>query len=405
MYRMKWRKGMDVFVRQGDSLYYYSQLFNIPLQLILDSNQSVNPQQISLGQRIQVPGYVGLDYQIRRGESLWALAQSRNVSVDEILLANPNIDPSSLQIGQTIKIPLRITWRVVNGKQNYDYEALSIDIRRLQTVYPFIKVSSIGSSVMGKDLQEIIIGNGNKRVHFDGSFHANEWITTPIIMTFLNDYLLSLTSQGSIRGVLTTPLYEQTFLSIVPMVNPDGVNLVINGPPTEEPYRSNVIEWNSGSTNFSGWKANINGVDLNDQFPALWELERDRNPKSPGPRDYGGESPLSEPEAIAMADLTRKRDFARVLPFHTQGQVIYWGFEDLQPPENEVLAIQFGEASGYIPVETTNSYAGYKDWFIQDWRRPGFTIELGIGTNPLPLSQFDEIYEDALGIFLSALYL
>ena len=135
---------------------------------------------------------------------------------------------------------------------------------------------------------------------------------------------------------------------------------------------------------FSGWKANISGVDLNDQFPANWDLERARNPKKPGPRDYGGESPLSEPEAIAMADLTRRRDFARVLAFHTQGEVIYWGFENLEPPESEVLVNEFSRVSGYEPVQTIESYAGYKDWFIQEWRRPGFTVELGTGKNPLP---------------------
>lgn len=150
---------------------------------------------------------------------------------------------------------------------------------------------------------------------------------------FLNDYALSLTNQHTIRGVVTSLLYEQTILSVVPMVNPDGVNLVLHGPPGEEPYQNNVVEWNSGSMDFSGWKANINGVDLNDQFPAEWEREREDNPKTPGPRDYGGERPLSQPESIAMADLTRRRDFARVLAFHTQGEVIFWGFENLEPPK------------------------------------------------------------------------
>lgn len=188
------------------------------------------------------------------------------------------------------------------------------------------------------------------------------------------------------------------------MVNPDGVDLVLNGPPTNETVRTNVIEWNNGSTDFSGWKANINGVDLNDQFPAGWEIERERNRKTPGPRDYGGESPLSQPESIAMAKLTREMDFARVLAFHTQGQEIYWGFQGLEPPESEQLVNEFARVSGYKAVQTIDSYAGYKDWFIQDWRRPGFTVELGRGTNPLPLGQFDEIYEEALGIFLVAIY-
>lgn len=189
------------------------------------------------------------------------------------------------------------------------------------------------------------------------------------------------------------------------MVNPDGVNLVLHGPPDDASLRNKLISWNYDSSDFSGWKANINGVDLNDQFPAKWELESARNRQTPGPRDYGGKSPLSEPEAIAMADLTKKRDLAWVLAFHTQGRVIYWGFENLEPPESEVMVNEFSRVSGYEPVQSAGSYAGYKDWFIQDWRRPGFTVELGSGTNPLPLSQFDEIYQEALGIFLAGLYL
>lgn len=396
---------MDVYVRPGDSLWYFSQLFHIPLQLILNSNRNVNPQILSVGTRLQIPGFIAIPYQIQPGDSFWSIASSRNLSLNTLLLVNPGINPYALQVGHTIRIPTRITWRLINGEQPYDYDTMMNDIRQLQTIYPFLQVSSIGNSVLGRDIPEILVGTGGKRVHFDGSFHANEWITTPIIMTFLNDYLLSITNHSEIRGLDTSPLYTQTSISIVPMVNPDGVDLVLHGPPEQEPYRSNVIEWNNGNFDFSDWKANIRGVDLNDQFPAEWELERARNPKTPGPRDYGGEQPLSEPEAIAMANLTRRRDFARVLAFHTQGKVIYWGFQNLQPPENETLAIEFGRVSGYEPVETTDSYAGYKDWFIQDWRRPGFTIELGKGVNPLPITQFDEIYEQSLGIFLGAMYL
>lgn len=396
---------MDIFVRPGDSLWTYSQAFGLPLQLIIDSNRGIQAQMLTIGQKIQIPGFVATNYQIMPGDSFWSIAQKRNLPLLPLLLVNPNINPNLLQVGQTIQIPQRITWRLINGKQNYDYNTMMNDIRKLQTIYPFMQVSSIGQSVLEREIPELLIGNGTKRVHYNGSFHANEWITTPIIMTFVNDYCLSLTNQNPIRGIYTLPLYQQTTLSIVPMVNPDGVNLVLNGPTEREPERSQVIQLNNGSLDFSGWKANIRGVDLNDQFPANWQLERERNPVGPGPRDYGGESPLSEPESIAMAELTRKRDFARVLAFHTQGEEIYWGYEHLEPPESKTMVQEFSRVSGYEPVQTIESYAGYKDWFIQDWRRPGFTVELGSGTNPLPLNQFDEIYQEALGIFLAGLYL
>ena len=58
------------------------------------------------------------------------------------------------------------------------------------------------------------------------------------------------------------------------------------------------------------------------------------------------------------------------------------------------------QASGYrlADVPYNSAFAGYKDWFIQEFNRPGYTIEAGIGINPLPLSQFDEIYRDNLPI-------
>lgn len=146
-------------------------------------------------------------------------------------------------------------------------------------------------------------------------------------------------------------------------------------------------------------------MDLNNQYPALWQREANVKPKQPAPRDFPGYAPLTEPEAIAMAGLVERGNFSRVLAYHTQGKVIYWGFEGLEPPASETLVNEFSRVSGYQSVRYVLSYAGFKDWFIQEWRRPGFTIELGRGVNPLPLSQFDEMYEENLGIFLASLYM
>ncbi|WP_078411121.1 M14 family metallopeptidase [Priestia abyssalis] len=396
---------MNIFVRRGDSFWYYSQLFAVPIQLIIDSNPSVDPNRLSIGQTVRIPGFVTITYTIKSGDTLWNIARSRNLPLDALFTTNPSLNPNALKIGQVIQVPLRITWRLVNGKQRYTYATIMNDINRLVRVYPFLRRRSIGNSVLNKPIPELLIGKGSKQIHYNASFHANEWITTSITMTFINDYVLALTNQGAIRGRAVLPLYAQTTLSLVPMVNPDGVDLVLNGPPEQSPWNERVVQINKGSRDFTGWKANIRGVDLNDQFPAKWELERERNPKQPGPRDYGGEKPLSEPESIAMAELTKNRNFARVLAFHTQGEVIYWGFDNMEPPEAKTIVEEFARVSGYEPVKTVESYAGYKDWFIQDWRRPGYTVELGRGINPLPLSQFDSIYQKSLGIYLAGLYM
>src|SRR4051794_36148891 len=110
---------MEVYVRPSDSVWYFSQLFLIPLQLILDSNRNINTQMLLVGMRIRIPGFVAVRYEIKPGDSMWAIAGSRNVPLDALLLVNPNVNVNFLQIGQTINIPTKITWRLVNGKQNY----------------------------------------------------------------------------------------------------------------------------------------------------------------------------------------------------------------------------------------------------------------------------------------------
>lgn len=392
---------MHIFVRPGDSVAYYSQLFRIPMQLILDSNDSLT---LTAGHAIKIPGFITRTYTIQRNDSLSQIADKLNLHIDALLLMNPTLQKEKLKTGLKIMIPIRVTWRIVQGQQNYDYETLTNDLHKLHTIYPFIRRNSIGHSVLNREIPSLFIGNGPKLLHFNASFHANEWITTPVLMTFLNDYLLAITNNQLLQGMPMLAQYVETTLSIVPMVNPDGVDLVLNGLPPDEVVRDQLLKWNNGSNDFSGWKANINGVDLNDQFPADWELERANNPKSPGPRDYGGEHPLSQPESIAMANLTERMNFARVLALHTQGEVIYWGYQGLEPPQAEDIVNEMAAHSGYEPVNNAGSYAGYKDWFIQNWGRPGFTVELGLGHNPLPISQFDEIYEKSLGIFLAALY-
>ncbi|WP_026583371.1 M14 family metallopeptidase [Bacillus sp. J33] len=395
---------MKVKVRSGDSLWYYSQLFMMPVNLIVDSNPSINPSALQIGQEISIPGFTLQNYTIKKGDTFWKLSASRNLSVDALLLINQTLDPNSLTAGTIIKLPRRVISPIVAGRRQYDFQALTADLSTLAAIYPFIKINTIGNSVLGKPIQEIRLGKGNKKVHINASFHANEWITTPILMALLNSFLLSLTNVRPIRGLSTMPLYNSVDLSIVPMVNPDGVDLVLNGPPPEA--REQVIEINRGSTDFSGWKANIRGVDLNNQFPAKWEFEKERSEQNaPAPRDYLGEAPLTEPEAIAMADLARNNQFDRMLAFHTQGSEFYWGYEGMEPPESQVIAAEFERVSGYRAVQYIDSFAGYKDWFIQEFRKPGFTIELGRGINPLPISQYDEIYEEVLGIFLASLYM
>lgn len=142
------------------------------------------------------------------------------------------------------------------------------------------------------------------------------------------------------------------------------------------------------------------------QFPAGWENAKEikyaQGFNKPAPRDFVGYGSLTEPEALAIYNFTLSHDFKLTISYHTQGQEIYWNFQNINPPNGYEIGRKFANASGYslTDVPYNSSFAGFKDWFIQTYNRPGYTIEAGIGENPLPISQFNEIYNDNLSILI-----
>ena len=347
-----------------------------------------------------------IKHTVIKGETLFRISQNYGITLGSLLAVNPNIqNHSMIMLGQVLNIPRTIAQgSIVIPRERYGFDEMLIDLDTLQIVYPFIQVASIGTTVMGHSIPVVRIGRGPKEVHYNGSFHANEWITTLLLMKFIEVYAKAYCSEENIRSFNISSLFDNTSLLIVPMVNPDGVQLVHGKIDTSTIVYADAVKINHGSRDFSGWKANIRGVDLNDQFPAHWETEDSRRAAStPSPQNYPGPAPLSEPEAWAMAEFTRAHNFRLVSAFHTQGEEIYWGYRGLEPNESQQIVNRLTEVSGYRAVRYVESDAGYKDWFIQEWRRPGFTVECGRGINPLPISQFWEIWNKVIGIFLMGL--
>lgn len=291
----------------------------------------------------------------------------------------------------------------------YTYKKLQDEIEQLKIIYPFIEIGIIGYSVMGKSIPYIKIGRGKKEILYNASFHANEWITTQVLMKFVKEYAIQYLLNGKLKEFSARKLYNSVSLYIVPMVNPDGVDLVTGSLQTVDNSYKNAKKIAKNFPNIpfpSGWKANIEGVDLNLQFPANWEKAKEikyaQGFNKPAPRDYVGEKPLSAPESLSLYNFTLAHNFRLVIAYHTQGKEIYWNFQNCNPPMGELIGKKFSKASGYELAEVpyNSSFAGYKDWFIQEYNRPGYTIEAGIGENPLPIKQFDEIYADNFEILI-----
>ena len=302
----------------------------------------------------------------------------------------------------------KVNEKIIKPK-NYSYREMEKDIKKLKIKYPFIGVDSFGSSILGKNLYYIRLGEGEHSVFYNAAHHANEWITALLVMSFAENYADAYANKKKIKHYDIPDMWKNFSIYIAPMVNPDGVDAVIGQFTGENPYEQYWLgEYKDVNWLAKEWKANIQGVDLNLNYPAEWkkekEIEQNMGILELAPFDYCGVLPLSESETCSMANFTISHKFEMVISFHSQGEEIYWNFSNYHIPEAEKIAEYFAKVSGYElksnPLEA--SYAGYKDWFIQQFRKPGFTIEVGKGENPLPLSQFNNIYKAIEEIMISA---
>ncbi len=284
-------------------------------------------------------------------------------------------------------------------------------ILSLVETYPFCRTELLTTTAFQRPVRTLVMGEGARKVIYTAAHHANEWITALVLLRFAEELAEAILTDGTLGGIRAREVAEKATIYMVPMVDPDGVDLVTGAIPPESGQYALARELSENYPDISfpeGWKANLLGVDLNLQYPAGWlqarEIKFSQGFTRPGPRDYVGRAPLSQREAKALAGYTEYIDPELVLAYHAQGREIYWQFRDYQVPGAEELGEEFARSSGYrlAQVPFNSSFAGYKDWFIQNFRRPAYTIEVGEGINPLPLSQFDEIYKDNLGILLTA---
>ena len=292
---------------------------------------------------------------------------------------------------------------IVNAEVPITSELNQRYLRQIAEKYPFTKLEQVGATDFQRPIWMLTIGTGPRKVLYTAAHHANEWITALVLLKYAEDLADAISRGGILYGQRAKEMADAVTIHLIPLVNPDGVDLVTGAIDPENPQyaMARTLGENYSSIPFpQGWKANLLGTDLNLNYPAGWlqarEIKFSKGFTRPGPRDYVGRSPLNQMETSALAELTERLDPDLILAYHSQGKEIYWQFKDYVVPGARKLGEVMARVSGYTLAEApyASAFAGYKDWFIQNFQRPGYTVEVGIGENPLPLHQFPEIYRD-----------
>ena len=300
----------------------------------------------------------------------------------------------------------------------YTYDEMKSDIDKLAAHYPqSVSVNNLGKTKDNRDIYELIIGNKEAQNHIllFASIHAREYSTTAILMRQTGEFIEGIDSGGQYKGISYKDLSSNTAIHILPMVNPDGVTLsqlginAVNKPENKDLLYQIAAMDKAKDLNkyFRRWKSNINGIDLNRNFDALWESYDDRV-HHPSSDKYKGGAKEDQIESSILVSLTKKYKFKNTIAYHEQGEVIYWYFGqqgDLKTKTKQ-FADSIAAVTGYQPEANFEKLdpAGYKDWAIMKEGIPSLTVEVGSGAVPLSLSQFESNYQKNRAVLTEALY-
>lgn len=266
-------------------------------------------------------------------------------------------------------------------KYDFDYFCSQLD--------EFENKISLGKTIMKNDIYCIKIGSGETPVLITAAYHGLEYLTAYALTGFLKKYLT------------LTEYHEKISLYAVPMVNPDGIDIAINGiNPKKLMHR--ILVKNLGIIDYTKlWQSNAFGVDINHNFDADWNSLG----KEPSYTKYGGEYPCSEIETNIIVKLMEKIKPELFLAFHSQGKEIYYDFNGMENKGAEAAAERIASKCGYKAAKPsgTAAFGGAKDFFIKKYHKKAFTVELGEGKNPLSDFQLYDMTRDTEMICLAAI--
>lgn len=290
-----------------------------------------------------------------------------------------------------------------------DYKTLMQTLQYFSEKYPFIGITYMGTSILGKGIPMVTLGHGSgrcKSVLYVGCHHGMEWITGIVLLRFINDYCEALKNCRRVFNINMEKMFKSRTIHVIPQLNVDGADIQINGVG-DCILRDRLISMN-GSEDFSHWQANARGVDLNHNYDAGFyeykKIEAELGIKGGCRARFSGEAPESEPEVASLTSLLRySNEICTVLTLHTQGEEIYCTSGGICPPRSRSVGRLMANMTGYklTTPEGSACYGGLTDWYIRKMHRPSFTVECGKGVNPLPIEDNKEIYKKLKEVLFS----
>lgn len=252
------------------------------------------------------------------------------------------------------------------------------------------------------------------REHYyvEAGTHSRETVNTPMILKAIEDYAKDYYDDSHMSEFNLKSELSKAVIHFIPLVNPDGFDLVKFGIDSVTTQKGRDLLSAVATSDYSDFKANIAGVDLNRNFPdeyydtvtMKWIDKFQVFPGSISPHDpsngyYAGAYGGSEPETAAVMNYVQKYDFRNFVSFHSQGKYIdcgkHWFGADYNKRALD-LATALQDVNNYrIDSYSSGDASGFfSDYAAAQTLKPVVTIETTQDALPTDQSLYKEAYDE-----------
>ena len=290
--------------------------------------------------------------------------------------------------------------KYLDYKRPLDHSLMMEYVNEFSERYPFLSITSLGESILGKSIPIITLGQGDTSVLYVGAHGGTEWITSIALLRFINEYSELYKNKRTVFSFDVEYLYSSKSIHVVPMLNPDGVDYQINGITNDNVIYDRVMKMNGNSEDFSTWQANARGVDLrynyNSGFSEHKKVELESGLSCGASEKFSGNMPESEPEVALLCNYLRFNENVKgIIGFITQKNEIYYP-SDSDDIRSKKIGAALSRMSGYKPASDNGieRHGGFCDWCASALGRYAFSVSCKKAESQSQLSDNFKLYAD-----------
>ncbi len=288
----------------------------------------------------------------------------------------------------------------------FDYNTKIRFVEELIKEYPFINAEIIGRSALNRGVFSLSVGNQSNSVIFTAGFCGTDGLTCELLLLFVEKMCHAVKHSCLLCGVDIKRALTQLGITVVPCVNPDGIEIAQNGFECGKSMKEFLLS--SGCEDHRKWSTNAFGVDINRNFSPQWnehhKKENEQGIRGPSAKGYCGEFPESEAETKVLSRLCRLRHFRQCLSLHPGDGELHWQYNEKAPGQSSMMAKILADSCGYSLESKDNPSQpdGFKNWFIDEFSSPGFSLKIHSERCNSPYTKLYDVYEgieEALTLF------